>query len=225
MSGAAQAAADAPAAAALDLAPLERAAGEAGFPDLTARLAPPDPRRGWWFRVRGRELLVNERVVERVAPPEGRALLVVTLLQQRRLGQVRRTLLVSGIAAAVALVGLDEVAPALVAWGGVLVGAGLFAAAAVGWSRSALAADDEAVELLEDPELLARALNSMNQDKLEVAGRTVDARPDLHRRAERLVTKHQLKLPPERRTVRVYKEDTGCGAGWDAGGAPVGRGE
>lgn len=207
---------------ALDLAPLEEAAAKAGLPGLKARLVPPDPRRGRWFVHRGDSLLVNERVVERLAPPEGQALVVNSVLQWKHVASHRRKMLSLAAAALFLTAVASTISPGMTVLIALLTGVPLALRCFVGWTRAVMAADDESVELLGDPEVLVRALNTMNQDRLDLGGKRVDARPDLHRRAERLVDKHQLRLPPERRTVPVLKAGAGCGAGWEATGAAIG---
>jgi uncharacterized membrane protein YgcG len=205
----------------LDLTPLEDAAARAGLPGLKARLVPPDRRRGAWFTRRGDVLQVNERVVERLTPPEGQALLVGTLLQWKHLARHRRRVVGLITAYAALLIATGRVAPDVLLATALVLCAPVIVLLFVGWSRAMFAADDESVELLGDPEVLVRAMNVVNQDRLDIGGKRVEARPDLHRRAERLVDKHQLRLPPERRTVPVMHGSTGCGAGWDATGTAV----
>jgi hypothetical protein len=75
--------------------------------------------------------------------------------------------------------------------------AGLVAAIlAIAWlgRRAQLAeqADDHTVALLGDATPLVRGLNEMDFEEIHLAGKVLPARPDLHRRAERLVRLHGL---------------------------------
>lgn len=180
---------------------------------MRARLVPTDRRRGRWFQWRAGELLVSERVVERLRPDEGQALLVHAVIEQqhRRRSTGRWLLILALLSLGVAL--SVSVSP------GVLmpaIGAGAVLAF-VAWvtlvSKAGLAADDEAVRELGDPELLVRALNTMQKDELHIGRWKTNARPDLHRRAERLVSIHQLRLPPEQRTVEVVRHDDASAQG------------
>ena len=202
----------------LDLRPLEEAAGRAGLPGLKAQLVPPDHRRGRWFTRRGSSLLVNERVVERLGPPEGQALLVNTVLQWKHLARHRRKVALQILISALILLATHLLAPDLLGLVGWIMGVSLLYVGFVGWSRSMFAADDESVELLGEVEILVRALNTIHQDTLTLGRKRVEARPDVHRRAERLVSKHQLRLAPEQRTVPVLGSATGCNAELNAPG-------
>ncbi len=212
----------------LDLTPLEQAAAKAGLPGLEARLVPPNPRRGRLFQRIGHALLVNERVLERLPPAEGQALLTNSILQWKQLSRLRTGLLIYAACAlglGWAWAALTDGSYGWVEWvGASVLAAGWVAYALVGWSQAMIAADDATVTLLGDPEVLVRALNVMNQDCLDLGSSRVEARPDLHRRAERLVDLHQLKLPPERRTVPVFEGTSSCGAGWEVTGEAVGPG-
>ncbi len=165
----------------------------------SVRLVAPDRRRSDWFAFPAGEILVSERVIERCPPAEASALLIDAILFHRRWVGVRRVL--GGVAAAdLALLvagavllarGAGWVAIALVIAGG----AGLLAAgvlAVVSRSHAGERADDEAVALLGDPSPLVRGLNLMNRDEIRLAGWRLPARPDLHRRAERLARLHRL---------------------------------
>lgn len=175
-----------------DLTPLEQAAARAGHPGLRARLVPHDRRTGRWFEVRGEQLLVSERVPDRCPPQEAAALLVGELLRGRRL-----RMLDTGFGGT-AVIAAPAVLVGALAGHLPLLAAGLVLLAGVGvlWparrARAAQAADDEAVALLGDATPLVRALNAMDFEELHVAGRRLPARPDLHRRAERLVRLHRM---------------------------------
>jgi len=203
---------------ALDLTPLEQAAARVGLTGRKARLVPADPRSGRLFRWDGTQLFVSERLVERLGPAEGQALLVNTVLAR---AAVRRALLRLAVVAAVGAGLLVLLGPGLhpvwlsLAWVGWC--AALAAALPIAWSRAMLAADDATVRHLDQAEVLVRALNVMNQDRLAIAGRSWEARPDLHRRAERLASLHQLRLPPERRSVPVLGGACATGCGQPAG--------
>jgi hypothetical protein len=190
-----------------DLTGLEQTAARMGLDGLRARLVPADRRRGSWFRWGAGELLVSERVVERLLPAEGQALLIHAVIEQRqRRRATGRWLLIvalltlAGVVTVVSLPG--TLLPALVT-GAVL--------ALVSWAtlsgQAGVAADDEAVRELGDPELLVRALNTIQKDELHIGRWKGNARPDLHRRAERLVALHQLRLPAELRSVEVIAAD------------------
>lgn len=195
---------------AVDLSPLERAAARAGRVGLTARLVPHDRRRGDWFRVQGRELLVSEQLVERCPPEDAAALCMNEMLRRRRVDKLR-ALVVAGPLGLLALFTFRSSGeglrfePPFFGWDWRLAlfvlayAFGLFAWWASGRAQAALAADDETVERLGDATPLVRGLNFMDQDELRIAGRRLSARPDLHKRAERLVAKHRLCAPPELR--------------------------
>jgi len=190
----------------LDLTPLQHTAERAGLGKLTVEVVPPDPRRDAWFAWDAQRLRVSERVIDRLRPDDACVLLLNEVLVRRR----RRTLrpLVALITAAWTATLVLAVGTALDA---AVSGAWAFATAAVaGFSSVALAVawpaaqqrgDDDTVAWLGEAETLCRALNTMDQDKLVLAGKHVKTRPDLHRRAERLVQKHELRLAPEQRSV------------------------
>jgi hypothetical protein len=205
----------------LDLCPLEEAAGRAGLPGLKAQLVPPDRRRGRWFTRRGSALLVNERVVERLGPPEGQALLVNTVLQWKHLAVHRRKVVRQIVISALMLVAAYLLAPGFLGVVGGIMGAALIYVGFVGWSRAMLAADDESVELLGEPEILVRALNTIHKDTLALGNKRIETRPDVHRRAERLVNMHQLRVAPEQRTVPVIGSAKGCQTEMEAPGDPL----
>jgi hypothetical protein len=201
---------------AADLTPLEQAAARVGLPGLKARVVPHDRRRGWWFRWGRGELLVSDRVIDRCPPEDACALLVDEVFARRK--HRARWLRLAAAAALAALVvwivSRAEVAslqsyeafaeaggprPEDVPWyreARVQVGV-LFMAGIVAWwlaSRTVAAqrADDETVALLGDATPLVRGLNEMNFEEIHLAGKVLPARPDLHRRAERLVAKYRL---------------------------------
>ncbi len=176
----------------IDLEPLERAAARAGVEGVRARVVRHDRRTGRWFEVRGDELLVSERVLDRCLPQDACALLVGELLLRRRVRVLDSGFAGTAVLALPALgLGLALGSAPLAAAGGVLL-----LGVAVLWpmrrTRAAQAADDEAVALLGDATPLVRGLNEMDFEELHVAGRRLPARPDLHRRAERLVRRHRL---------------------------------
>ncbi|GEM_PF-2568900 len=186
-----------------DLSGLERAAAQLGHLGLSARLVPPDRRRGRWFRFAGRELLVSERVVERLRPEEGEALLVHAVIEKRhRRRGWERWLSVLGLTA-LAVWGVHSLWPSATTLALMLGLVLALVALALLRGQGSIDADDEAVVTLGDAELLVRAINTIQKDELQVGAWRGNARPDLHRRAERLVTLHQLRLPPELRTVPV----------------------
>ena len=182
-----------------DLSGLMAVAKRVGLLVEAVRVVPPDPRRGAWFRWTDRELLVNERVLERLGPAEADVLLVHAVFEARKLDAARRRVAVF-MAMAVALAcALWWVSPFLhVAAGLVVVVTALGCVA--GWARARHVADDEAVRFLGDAEVLVRALNTIHQDELHIAGKKLNVRPDIHERAERLVKLHQLRVAPEQRT-------------------------
>jgi hypothetical protein len=181
----------------LDLTPLEEAALRHGLPGLTARVVPPDRRRGTWFAWGRGELRVSEHVVDRCPPADAVALLVNAIVLARHAAAARRATRAwaagsLAVAAALALLRPGGLGQPLV-WA--VLALGLVSAVVLGAilrARATLAADDEAVGLLGDPTPLVRGLNTMDQDELRVAGRRWSARPDLHRRAERLARLHAL---------------------------------
>jgi len=183
---------------ALDLTPLENAAARAGRPGLRARVVPHDRRRGQWFRWSGGELLVSERLIDRCPPAEASALLVDEIVLGRHLDRERRR-----TAVALAAVGL-VLAWAIATGSWIRQPAGIALGFAVAFhfvraGRARLSADDEAVRLLGDPVPLVRGFNLMNQDELRVGRWRGKARPDLHRRAERLARMHRLREAPDER--------------------------
>jgi hypothetical protein len=205
---------------AVDLGILEQAAARVGAPGLHARLVPARRRFDPWFEVRNGELLVSERVVERLRPDEGAVLAIDVLLQRRGGRQVRRKALMAAVPgglayglAAILAPGWPSIVLALLVIGG--LGVGL----PVGFARAALAADDATVALTGDPETLVRAMNRINQDELHVGRWHLPARSDVHRRAERLVDLHRLRLPPE---VRDEEGAASCPIPGDPAAGPVG---
>ncbi|MCB9899313.1 MAG: hypothetical protein H6825_15010 [Planctomycetes bacterium] len=180
---------------AADLSGLERTAARFGLA-LRARTVEPDPRTAAWFTVRGDELLVSERVLERLRPLEAEALLLLQLVRARALR--RAGLRIAGATvlctAAAAIGAMVAPAYALACFGG----AGLLALllAMTLWSRASMAADDESIVLFGDADTVVRAMNMMNLDEIHVGGRKLAARPDLRARADRLVRVHELRLPP-----------------------------
>jgi hypothetical protein len=198
---------------AADLTPLEQAAARVGLPGLKARVVPHDRRRGGWFRWRDGELLVSDRVIDRCPPEDACALLVDEVLVHRKLrGRLVRLLasclvcglLVAALArseAAARETGGPEGGPvtASSAWYSsaslqvaVLFGLGIGAWWWASRTASLQAADDQTVGLLGDATPLVRGLNEMNFEEIHLAGKVLPARPDLHRRAERLVAKYRL---------------------------------
>jgi hypothetical protein len=175
---------------AADLSPLEQAAARVGLPGLKARVVPHDRRRGWWFRWGRGELMVSDRVIDRCAPADAGALLISTVLVSRMRRQfLLMALPLTGIQLAVAASMRKFVAP----W--VWMSVWLTLLLAVWLVRTSLdrnRADDQTVRLLGDATPLVRGLNEMNFEELHLAGKVLPARPDLHRRAERLVAKHGL---------------------------------
>ncbi len=195
---------------AIDLTTLERAAARAGRVGLTARLVPHDRRRGDWFRVQGRELLVSEQLVERCPPEDAAALCMNEMFRLKRLARVRTSLLILAVWSVSfptlwhGLLNVDAGRPFidLSGWRWAFfpgVALGFLAVWVYNRAKASLAADDETVERLGDATPLVRGLNFMDQDELRIAGRRLSARPDLHKRAERLVAKHRLCAPPELR--------------------------
>lgn len=178
-----------------DLTPLEQAAARVGLPGLKARVVPHDKRRGWWFRWGGGELLVSDRVLDRCAPADASALLIDEVLRGRGLKRAELGFAI-GVSAAVA----TGVMPWIILGRGepwvVLIAVGMFASAfalhAAQRAQAAEKADDETVRLIGDATPLVRGLNEMDFEELHLAGKVLPARPDLHRRAERLVAKHRL---------------------------------
>ena len=181
-----------------DLSPLVQAAAGAGHPGLRARIVPALARRERWFALRDGELLVSEKVLDRLPPPDACALLVNQLVRRARLRRMApwaiALLLVAAAAGGALFVALDGGPAGAVA--GVFP---LLAALFVTVSRrqqAVLDADDETVARLGDATDLVRALNTMNQDEIRVAGRRFPAHPDLHPRAERLARKFRLCEAP-----------------------------
>lgn len=183
----------------VDLSGLERMASRLGLGELRARLVPPERRAETWFRWDEGELQVSERVVERLRPDEGAILLAHMVIERRHRRRARVTALILTASLVLLAVALASRWPGslvqLVV--GALVLAGLCAVGLRG--RASVAADDAAVEFLGDPDQLVRTLNVMHQDEIHVGGLKTRARPDIHSRAERLVRRHQLRLPPELR--------------------------
>lgn len=183
-----------------DLSGLEQAAARAGLPGLSARVVPHDRRRGRWFHWTRDELLVSERVLERLRPADGAVLVLHAVVLARRMESARRraalwlAALLAVWSATLWVLPDDWRVSTLIALACLLP--------FVAWpARVRQQADDEAVELLGDAEPLVRALNMIHQDELHIGGLTLDASPDVHARAERLVRIHQLRLPPELRQV------------------------
>jgi hypothetical protein len=180
---------------AVDLSPLEQAAARVGLPGLKARVVPHDRRRGWWFRWGGGELLVSERVLDRCNPQDASALLVDEVLRGRGLKRAELGFAI-GLIAAVA----TALAPWLISghaepWV-LLIACAMFASSAAFLAaqrtQAAEKADDETVRLIGDATPLVRGLNEMDFEEMHLAGKVLPARPDLHRRAERLVKLHRL---------------------------------
>jgi hypothetical protein len=186
-----------------DLSPLEQAAARVGLPGLKARVVPHDRRRGWWFRWGGGELLVSEKVIERCPPQDACALLYAEVFRQRHVRPVRNTvlalvlgvILAEGIFALLMVVGILDI-DRLERWSWYLYAAGVLVVSACLYvaqrSRAIEGADDQTVALLGDATPLVRGLNEMDFEEIHLAGKVLPARPDLHRRAERLVRKHGL---------------------------------
>jgi hypothetical protein len=180
---------------AADLTPLEQAAARVGLPGLKARVVPHDRRRGWWFRWGRGELLVSDRVLDHCTPDDASALLINEV-------QLRAARLRPAVEAAIALASAVALAlmPRLILgrnepWVMVMAGAlasGAWVTLSLGRARAAEKADDATVALLGDATPLVRGLNEMNFEEIHLAGRRLPARPDLHRRAERLVRLHRL---------------------------------
>lgn len=193
-----------------DLSGLERAALEAGLGALRARVVPADRRRGGWFRWTATELFVSERVLERLRPAEGAALLIHAVAEACRLAAWRRRV-APALGAGVALLTAGGAhLGASPAW---LVPALFFLAVVLGLagrSRALQQADDDAVLRLGDPELLVRALNTIHQDELRVGSLSLPARPDIHQRAERLVALHELRVPAGQRRLAAREPRRGA---------------
>lgn len=219
-----------------ELGGLERAAAAAGFDGLTARVVPPQKRRARWFVVAGSELLVNERVLERLRPEEGAALCTTELLRQRVLRPWRLGL---PLAALALVAGAAFVGGGLLAPGAALLLALLVAPALYGLASQR--ADEQAIATVGNPDLVVRSMNVMNQDRLDVGGKQLDSRPDIHARAERLVERYELRLEPGQRSAAARAlpgaagstgscVETGCAAPQgasapaDEAGAPTPRG-
>lgn len=189
---------------AVDLTGLERAAAGAGLPGRTARTERFDRRRAGWFRWTDQELVVNELVVERLSPEDGAALLVHAIVEWRHLMRWRRRMLFVALtlAATVAAIFVFSFISYSLGWPvvvGIVLLLGFAVILPVSRAATMQAADDEAVEQLGDPDRLVHALNAVHKDELHLGGRSINARPDIHARAERLVKKHQLRLPSELR--------------------------
>jgi hypothetical protein len=174
-----------------DLSPLEQAAARVGLPGLKARVVPHDRRRGWWFRWERGELLVSDRILDRCPPADACALLIDEVLRRRN----ARGLLTSSIIVATTGIVLSLLfRPFGPGWIIALVGFTLIPIARLVFrrARDAERADDATVALLGDATPLVRGLNEMNFEEIHLAGKVLPARPDLHRRAERLVRKYRL---------------------------------
>ncbi len=181
-----------------DLSGLERAAALAGLGEVEARIAPFDARVGWWFRWGRGTLQVSERIVERCVPGDAEALLVNAVIEGRKLRTWKIFwtcwwVFVVAFGAVGTLGGPDYAF--LDGWG--LLELGLFAVGAVvvmfiQRQQFRLKADDATVALMGDAEALVRGLNAMGQEELRFGSMRMAARPDLHKRAERLVAKHAL---------------------------------
>lgn len=185
-----------------DLSGLERAAGMVGLRGIRARVVPPDPRRGWWFRWSRSELRVSERIIERCPPGDAPALLVNTVLEERILRVWRWAwLILVGWLVVTALTGPEASLIVLSETGRIEAGVItlLYVVFMVVWrQRLRLQADDQTVSLLGDAESLVRGLNAMGKEELHFGSQRMPARPDLHKRAERLVAKHRLcSAPPD----------------------------
>lgn len=199
-----------------DLSGLEHTAASLGLAGLHARLVPAERRRGRWFRWLQGELLVSERVVERLRPEEGQALLVHAIIDGRHRRRVLERWLGVVVLAVLGVWGLASAWPGAL-WPIVVVAIVIeVVALALLRGLGSVAADDETVRELGDAELLVRAVNTIQQDELLLGPWRRKARPDLHRRMERLVTLHQLRLPPELRTVPTVGGCSGrCGESAD----------
>ncbi len=181
----------------LDLSALEAAAAKVGLAGLRARVVPRDPRRGSWFHWEGATLDVSEAVVDRCPPDDASALLVMTVLERRRLRALRARVVGAVVGALVIGALLAEFVGS-----GAGLGVGALALVVVGvyavYRRAEIwrQADDEAVVLLGDAQSLVRGLNRMNQEELVIGSVRTPARPDLHGRAERLIRIHRLLCEP-----------------------------
>jgi hypothetical protein len=198
-----------------DLKPLERAAERVGLPGMRAFIVPADPRRGTWFRwdQGAGELAVSERVIERCPPDDAAALLINEVLLARRLGGLKRGVRLGVLATGAAVTGSvvmtaggDTTSRAI----GIAMLILLPMLCLIFWlslrTKAAFETDDETVRLLGDAEPLVRGLNRMNQDELVVGRFRSAARPDLHRRAERLVAMHQLCSAPTAASASPQQE-------------------
>ena len=177
----------------VDLSPLEQAAARVGLPGLKARIVPHDRRRGWWFRWGGGELLVSDRVIDRCTPQDASALIIDEVFRrQRQRAIVRLMLLVLGTASIAALVFVWTEAKwsTWLVYGFVTLST--LVSLSVARASCAQLADDDTVRLLDDATPLVRGLNGMDFEEIHLAGKVLPARPDLHRRAERLVRLHRL---------------------------------
>ena len=181
-----------------DLSPLERAAAGAGHPGLRARVVAADARRDRWFALRPGELLVSEKVLDRLPPPDACALLVNQLVRRARLRRLApwgfALLAVATASGGALFVALDGGLPGALAGLVPLLAAAVFALTRR--QQAVLDADDETVARLGDATDLVRALNTMNQDEVRIGSRRFSAHPDLYPRAERLARKFRLCEAP-----------------------------
>jgi 2-polyprenyl-6-methoxyphenol hydroxylase-like FAD-dependent oxidoreductase len=202
----------------VDLSPLEEAAARVGLAGLKARVVEHDRRRGWWFWWGDRELLVSDRVIDHCSPADASALLIDEVLRRREARRRARpwewiaVLVVAAIIVAfvhdlvfwrisfptdaqLASGTGDEPSMWLegLPWFGLVL---VLAVSLATWfvlsTRASERADDATVALLGDATPLVRGLNEMNFEEIHILGKRLPARPDLHRRAERLVRLHRL---------------------------------
>jgi hypothetical protein len=139
-------------------------------------------------------------VLDRCNPSDASALLIDEVFRGRGLKRAELGFTI-GLAAAIVtgalpwlILGRAEPWILLIA---VAMFASSFALLAAQRAQAAEKADDETVRLLGDATPLVRGLNEMDFEELHLAGKVLPARPDLHRRAERLVAKHRLcDAPP-----------------------------
>ena len=176
----------------LDLAPLEKAAHLAGLVGMRARVIPTEVRLDRWFLWEGTDLQVSESVVEHCPPGDAAALLVQAVIESKhrhRLSTKGQWLLIC------LLVGAGGAQWAAVGLGWPILAVGLMALL-VWWlgrrTGVAFRADDETVELMKNAEPLVRGMNRMNHQEMHLGRHQIPVRPDLHRRAERLVRLHGL---------------------------------
>ncbi|GJM20379.1 MAG: hypothetical protein DHS20C15_02940 [Planctomycetota bacterium] len=190
----------------LDLTPLEKTAERAGLGSLRAVVVEPNPRRDAWFRWDANELSVSRRVIERLRPDDACVLLLNEVLTRRRRRALRplailALLLSLGVAVMLMLFLLREDIELWMVLATVALDVFVVGVTAITVAAAQQGGDDDTVAWLGEADTLCRAFNTMDQDRLELAGKRVKTRPDLHRRAERLAEKHQLRLSPELRTV------------------------